>query len=67
MEAVADAFSSRARAIDRLDGITIDLGEGTWFNIRASNTEPLLRLNAEAPTRAGVDELTAEVLAIIRA
>ena len=67
MEAVAEAFADRAKSVDRLDGITIDLGEGTWFNIRASNTEPLLRLNAEAPTREGVDELTAEVLAIIRA
>ncbi|WP_333618997.1 phosphomannomutase/phosphoglucomutase [Dietzia sp.] len=67
MEAVAEAFADRAESIDRLDGITIELAQGAWFNIRASNTEPLLRLNAEAPTREAVDELTAEVLAIIRA
>ena len=34
-------------AIDRLDGLTVDYGAG-WFNLRPSNTEPLLRLNAEA-------------------
>lgn len=66
MEEVAETFAGRAVSIDRLDGVTVDLGEGAWFNIRASNTEPLLRLNAEAPTKARVDEMTDEVLAIIR-
>jgi len=50
--------------IDRLDGLTVDLGPW-WFNVRASNTEPLLRLNLEAPTRAECDEHTAEVLSLI--
>lgn len=67
MDEVAEAFGVRAESIDRLDGVTIDLGEGAWFNIRASNTEPLLRLNAEAPSKDRVDEITTEVLAIIRA
>ena len=67
MEAVTDAFASRAASVDRLDGVTVDLGDGTWFNLRASNTEPLLRLNAEAPTREGVDAMVDEVLSIVRA
>ncbi|HJC28860.1 MAG TPA: phosphomannomutase/phosphoglucomutase [Candidatus Dietzia intestinipullorum] len=67
MEAVVEAFGGRARSVDRLDGVTVDLGEGTWFNLRASNTEPLLRLNAEAPTEEGVAAVVDEVLAIVRA
>ena len=45
---------------DRLDGLTVDLGDW-WFNLRPSNTEPLLRLNLEAPTAADVDRHVAEV------
>ena len=67
MEAVVATFTDRAVSIDRLDGVTVDLGEGTWFNLRASNTEPLLRLNAEAPTSEGVGAIVDEVLAIVRA
>lgn len=50
---------------DRLDGLTVDLGDW-WFNLRASNTEPLLRLNLEARTREECDTHTAEVLALVR-
>jgi phosphomannomutase len=50
---------------DRLDGLTVDFGDW-WFNLRPSNTEPLLRLNLEAPDRAACDEHTAEVLAQVR-
>jgi phosphomannomutase len=50
---------------DRLDGLTVDLGEW-WFNLRPSNTEPLLRLNLEARDRAACDEHTREVLALVR-
>lgn len=67
MEAVVAAFEDRAVSVDRLDGVTVDLGEGTWFNLRASNTEPLLRLNAEAPTGEGVGAIVDDVLAIVRA
>src|SRR6478735_6437993 len=35
--------------IDELDGLTVSLPDGRWFNVRSSNTEPLLRLNVEAP------------------
>ncbi len=62
-EAIAAAF--RDASIDRLDGLTVDLGD-RWFNVRPSNTEPKLRLNAEAPDAAAVDELVATVAAIIQ-
>src|ERR1700724_774352 len=48
IEAVLKSLGTRIASIDHLDGVTVDLGEGTWFNIRMSNTEPLLRLNVEA-------------------
>jgi phosphomannomutase len=51
---------------DRLDGLTVDAGEW-WFNLRPSNTEPLLRLNLEAPDAASCETHTAEVLALVRA
>jgi len=47
---------------DRLDGLTVDHGDW-WFNLRPSNTEPLLRLNLEAATPADVDRRVAEVVA----
>jgi phosphomannomutase len=51
---------------DDLDGLTVHVGEGAWFNLRASNTEPLLRLNVEAPTPDRMAALRDEVLAIVR-
>ncbi|RVW05250.1 phosphomannomutase/phosphoglucomutase [Rhodococcus xishaensis] len=65
--AVLDLFADRAVAVDRLDGVTVDLANGAWFNLRASNTEPLLRLNVEARTPEAVDELVAEILGAVRA
>ena len=50
---------------DELDGLTVD-GETWWFNVRASNTEPLLRLNVEAKTQSQMASLRDEVLAVIR-
>ncbi|MEY3618441.1 MAG: phosphomannomutase [Actinomycetota bacterium] len=49
---------------DRLDGLTVDCGDW-WFNLRPSNTEPLLRLNLEAPDRDACDDKVAELLAAI--
>jgi phosphomannomutase len=60
----AEAYSSSSQ--DRLDGLTVDLGDW-WFNLRPSNTEPLLRLNLEAADRTACDAHTEEVLALIRA
>ncbi len=51
-------------AIDRLDGLTVDLGDW-WFNLRPSNTEPLLRLNLEAATSDDVAARVAEVQAVM--
>ena len=51
---------------DELDGLTIDLGDGAWFNVRASNTEPLLRLNVEAKDEARMAQVRDEVLALLR-
>ncbi|GAA1963982.1 phosphomannomutase/phosphoglucomutase [Amycolatopsis minnesotensis] len=68
LNAVKDTFGARDGAtLDELDGLTVRLGDGSWFNLRASNTEPLLRLNVEAPDTAAVRALTDEVLAIVRA
>ena len=51
---------------DELDGLTVDLGDGAWFNVRASNTEPLLRLNVEAKDAPAMVAVRDEVLAIVR-
>ena len=52
-------------AIDHLDGLTVDGGDW-WFNVRASNTEPLLRLNVEAADPATLERVTSDVLTLIR-
>jgi phosphomannomutase len=62
IEAVAEQFAGADQ--DRLDGLTVDLGEW-WFNLRPSNTEPLLRLNLEAPTAQACDDHVAEVRRLI--
>jgi len=64
IEQVATAYPADAQ--DRLDGLTVDLGDW-WFNLRASNTEPLLRLNLEAPDAAMCAAKVAEVQALIDA
>jgi phosphomannomutase len=61
IERVAAAYATQPQ--DRLDGLTVDLGDW-WFNLRPSNTEPLLRLNLEAATRAACDAHVAEVRAL---
>jgi phosphomannomutase len=53
--------------VDDLDGLTVELADGAWFNLRASNTEPLLRLNVEAPDEARMTELRDQVLRMVRA
>ncbi len=61
IDKVAGAFAAAEQ--DRMDGLTVDLGDW-WFNLRPSNTEPLLRLNLEARTQAEVDLRVQEVLAL---
>jgi phosphomannomutase len=48
-------YAPKAKAVSRIDGVRIDFDDW-WFNLRASNTEPLLRLNMEARTPALLDE-----------
>ena len=62
-EEIAAAYASGRQ--DRTDGLTIEFDDW-WFNVRPSNTEPLLRLNVEARTEELLQEKTAEVLAPIR-
>ncbi|GIJ19691.1 phosphomannomutase/phosphoglucomutase [Micromonospora lutea] len=51
---------------DEMDGLTLRFADGAWFNLRASNTEPLLRLNVEAPTAERMAALRDEVLDRVR-
>jgi phosphomannomutase len=67
VEAVLKSYGGRIHSIDHLDGVTVDLGEGAWFNLRTSNTEPLLRLNVEARSVEEVDAVVAQVAAQISA
>jgi phosphomannomutase len=66
--AVEEAYGKRDGAgVDHLDGLTVSLPDGSWFNLRPSNTEPLLRLNVEAPDEPSMTELRDAVLALVRA
>jgi phosphomannomutase len=65
--AVVAAYEGRPGVtIDDLDGMTVE-GDGWWFNLRPSNTEPLLRLNVEARTPEEVAAIRDAVLTIVRA
>ncbi len=63
IERIAQAYGEGRQ--DRMDGLTVEYDDW-WFNVRPSNTEPLLRLNVEAATQDLLKEKTAEVLALIR-
>jgi phosphomannomutase len=63
IEELAAAFADGKQ--DRLDGLTVEY-EGWWFNVRPSNTEPLLRLNVEARAAELLEEKTALLLQLIR-
>ncbi|MFF9984847.1 phosphomannomutase/phosphoglucomutase, partial [Streptomyces erythrochromogenes] len=67
LAAVKEAFAGREGVtLDELDGLTVT-GEGWWFNVRASNTEPLLRLNVEARDADTLARIRDEALTLIRA
>ena len=67
MAAVENEFAGRdGAAVDHLDGLTVELADGSWFNLRPSNTEPLLRLNVEGRDEAAMAELRDAVLQIVR-
>jgi len=64
---VREAFAGdEGISMDDLDGLTVS-GDGWWFNLRPSNTEPLLRLNVEAPDEATLTTVRDRVLRIVRA
>ena len=65
MKKLEKIYGSEAKSISHIDGIRIDL-DGWWFNVRLSNTEPLLRLNLEAKTREMMEDKKKEILKIIR-
>jgi phosphomannomutase len=66
VEAVRTTFAGRPGVgFDDLDGLTVSSADW-WFNLRPSNTEPLLRLNVEARDRATMSSLRDEVLALVR-
>jgi phosphomannomutase len=68
MTEVRDTFAAQdGVGMDDMDGLTVELPDGSWFNLRASNTEPLLRLNVEAPDEARMIELRDQVLGMVRA
>ncbi|MEU8885703.1 MULTISPECIES: phosphomannomutase/phosphoglucomutase [Streptomyces] len=65
--AVKAAYGDRdGITLDELDGLTVSSADW-WFNLRPSNTEPLLRLNVEARSAATMAEIRDEVLALVRA
>ena len=61
---VEGVYANKGAELDHLDGLTVDFGSW-WFNLRPSNTEPLLRLNLEAGTQADTEGHVAEVLGLI--
>jgi phosphomannomutase len=65
IEAVLAEYQPRARSIDRTDGVSVEMGD--WrFNLRGSNTEPLIRLNVESRgAEALMRAKTAELLRMI--
>ncbi|OFE18038.1 phosphomannomutase/phosphoglucomutase [Humibacillus sp. DSM 29435] len=71
VERVRGWATGRGSSIDELDGLTVHCPEGSspawWFNVRTSNTEPLLRLNVEADDRETMVAIRDELLALIRA
>ncbi|MGI8482677.1 MAG: phosphomannomutase/phosphoglucomutase [Thermomicrobiales bacterium] len=62
---VESTYDAEGAEIDHLDGLTVGFDDW-WFNLRGSNTQPLLRLNVEADSKALLDEKTSEVLKLIR-
>lgn len=65
MKAVEMFYTEQGAEIDHLDGLTVEFDDW-WFNLRGSNTQPLLRLNVEADDQPILEQKTAEVLGIVR-
>ena len=65
MSKVEEHYRRAGATIDKLDGLTVEYPDW-WFNLRPSNTQPLLRLNVEASNREQLKEKTNEVLRLVR-
>jgi phosphomannomutase len=65
MKELEGMFRAEAKVTSHLDGIKLEFDDW-WFNVRASNTEPLLRLNLEAKTEKRMEEMRDRIVAIIR-
>ncbi len=65
MKKVEDFYARQGATIDHLDGLTVEFDDW-WFNLRGSNTQPLLRLNVEADDQPILEQKTTEVLKIVR-
>jgi phosphomannomutase len=63
---IEEHYAAAGADLDHLDGLTVDAGSW-WFNLRPSNTEPLLRLNLEAPDTRQCAEHLSEVVGLVRA
>jgi phosphomannomutase len=64
LEIIQQLYAAQGGSLDHLDGLSVQM-DNWWFNLRSSNTEPLLRLNLEAPTVAERDARFAEVKSLI--
>ncbi len=64
VEALAEHFATQGLAGDRTDGLTVEFDDW-WFNVRPSNTEPLLRVNVEAPTEEECNRHVGELLDLV--
>ena len=65
LKALEEHFGPGAKSVDHMDGLTVEYGDW-WFNVRPSNTEPLLRLNLEANNQQLMEQKRDEVVAFIR-
>ncbi|MGH3568535.1 MAG: phosphomannomutase/phosphoglucomutase [Pseudonocardia sp.] len=65
LERVEAHYTAQGGTADRMDGLTVTLPEGAWFNLRPSNTEPLLRLNVEAADEHSMARVREDVLTLI--
>jgi phosphomannomutase len=65
IQRVTEAYKDSKQ--NSLDGLTVVIDENTWFNVRGSNTEPVLRLNAEAIDQTQLDKLITNVTSLITA
>jgi phosphomannomutase len=65
LKGLEEHFGKGAQSVDHMDGLTVEFADW-WFNVRSSNTEPLLRLNVEANNKALLEKKTDELLSFIR-